>query len=135
MFSKFAALAMILMFLSHGLAAGEDWPGEAGKSEFVKSLPSRDYENARTAGMPLCIYFFDPNQRNNPRGRYLETVLANADLRSRLKETLYLKIRSDASDVRGWPANFLESANKSAALVFISSDFKQIISFDKSMQN
>jgi hypothetical protein len=136
MSGKFAAIATILsVIVSHGSPCAEDWPGEAGKSEFVKGLPSRDFENARNSGMPLCIYFFDSNQRNNARARYLEQILSNAELRSRLKEVLYLKIRSDGSDVRGWPANLLDLANKSAAIVFISSDFKQIIPFDKSMQN
>ena len=135
MFTRFAALvAMLLAFAIQDRVRAEDWLGEAGKSEFVKNLPGRDYESARNAGMPLCVYFFDPNQRNNPRGRYLEQVLSNAELRSKLKQFLYLKIRSDGSDVRGWPQNLLEPAMKSAALVFISSDFKQVIPFDKSMQ-
>ena len=76
--------------------------------------------------MPLCIYFFDPNMRPNNRARSVETVLGNLDLREKLKNFLFLKIRTDGSDVRGWPMDLREPANKSASVVFISSDGKQI---------
>jgi hypothetical protein len=132
--TRFGLLAVLFATLVTVASASEDWPGDAGKAESVKNLPSRDFENAKTSGMPLCIYFFDPNMRPNNRARHVEMVLGNLDLREKLKAFLFLKIRTDGSDVRGWPMDLREPANKSASVVFISSDGKQIVSFDKMMQ-
>ncbi|HYG73624.1 MAG TPA: hypothetical protein VEK08_01225 [Planctomycetota bacterium] len=132
---KTSALTALLICGLIGLAAGagEDWPGEGGKSDSVKNWPARDFETATTSGMPLCVYFFDPQQKSNARAKTLEgyQALANAELKSVLKPFLCLKIRSDATDVKGWPANLREIASRSASLVLISSDYKNIISFDK----
>ena len=134
MFIRIPAFALLLATLAFSAVGSDDWPGEAGHHEAVKNLPGRDFENARTAGVPLCIYFFDPMVRPNNRARYLEPVLGNLDLRAKMKDFLWLKIRTDGTDVRGWPADFRDPANKSASFVLISSDFKQIVSFDKNMQ-
>jgi len=133
--TRIGLIAVLAAIFVSSAFASEDWPGEAGKSDSVKSLPGRDFENARTAGMPLIVYFFDPNARPNNRSRYVEPLLGNLDFRSKLKDFLMLKIRTDGTDVRGWPAEFRDPAVRSASVVFISSDFKQIISFDKNMQN
>ncbi len=132
--TRFGLIAILVSTLATVASAGEDWPVDGGKAESVTNLPARDFENAKTSGMPLCIYFFDSNMRPNNRARHVETVLGNLDLREKLKPFLFLKIRTDGSDVRGWPVDLREPANKSASVVFISSDFKQVVSFDKMMQ-
>src|SRR5438132_140328 len=94
--------SLVLVLLCTGVyAAGF----KGGDSEAVKSWASRDYENAKTAGLPLCIYLFDPSNNNNSRAKLLEgpDLLSNADVKSKLKSFLTLKIKTDGSDVKGWP--------------------------------
>ena len=118
-------------------AVAEDWSGEAGKADTVKDWSSRDFENSKNSGLPLCLYFFDPDMSPNYRARLLEgkSALASAEVKAKLRGFLCLKIRSDATDVKGWPAQLRTPAHKSASLVFMSADLQQIISFEKTMPN
>ena len=136
--TKAMSLCFVLCSLSLCIAvSAQDWPGEAGKSDSVKSWSGRDFETAKSAGMPLCVYFFDPETKSNPRAKLLEGrgALGNAELRSKLPKFLCLKIRTDGTDYAGWPAPLRKAANGSATLVLMSSDLRSVISYDRSFQN
>src|SRR4051794_23134276 len=92
-----AVVAAILCACVSSHAAGY----KAGDADPVKSWGSRDYEAAKTAGIPLCVYIFDPANNNNSRAKLFEgpDLLANADVKSKLKGFLTLKIKTDGSDV------------------------------------
>ena len=105
----------------------------AGEGEAVKALPSREFEGAKKLGLPMCVYLYDPNaQKTNAMVKALEgTVLANAELRDKLKPFQFLKIRSDGSDVKGWPQEWREYGDKGAALLFTTSDLKSVVVYDR----
>jgi hypothetical protein len=130
-------LLLSMLLLSVSISFAEDWAGDAGKADSVKSLPGRDFESAKAAGLPLFIYFFDPETRPNNRAKWLEGRggIAHVDVRDKMKSFLCLKIKTDGSDFKGWPASLLNPAQKSASLVLMSADLQQMVCFDKSFTN
>mgnify|MGYP000417152831 CR=1 FL=1 len=132
-----SALLSIAFVMNLGAAAAEAYPGDGGKADSLKGWYARDYETALASDKPLCVYFFDPNQKINTRAKLIEGAqcLANFELKDVLTHFTCLKIRSDGTDVKGWPAAMRESASRSASLYFISSDFKNVLKYDRSAQS
>lgn len=131
--SLLTVCAMVVLALAaNAHAAGY----KAGAADSVKGWPTRDFENAKTAGLPLCVYFYDPANNNNSRAKYIEgpDLLANADVKSTLKSFLSLKVKTDGSDAKGWPAEILSRAGKGGAVMLASGDMSQIFFFDNTMQ-
>jgi hypothetical protein len=136
--TKAMSLSFILCSLSlSAVVVAEDWPGEAGKSDSIKGWPGRDFEAAKSSGIPLCVYFFDPEIKSNPRAKLLEGkgALGNAELRALLPKFTCLKIKTDGTDYAGWPAPLRNAAKGVATLVLMSSDMRSVISYDRSFQN
>jgi hypothetical protein len=131
------AAFILCSFIWSSVAIAGDWPGEAGKSNSIKSWPGRDFEAAKSAGMPLCVYFFDPEIKSNPRAKLIEGkgALGNAELRAMLPKFICLKIKTDGTDYTGWPAPLRNAAKGVATLVLMSSDMRSVISYDRSFQN
>jgi hypothetical protein len=123
---------VVLALVANAHAAGY----KAGAADSVKGWPTRDFENAKTAGLPLCVYFYNPENNNNSRAKYIEgpDLLANADVKSSLKGFLSLKVKTDGSDAKGWPAEILSRAGKGGAVMLASGDMSQIFFFDNTMQ-
>jgi len=123
---------VVLSLVSSVQAAGY----KGGTADSVKGWPTRDFENAKTAGLPLCIYFYDPANNNNSRAKFIEgpDLLANAEVKSALKGFLSLKVKTDGSDAKGWPADMLARAGKGGAVLLMSGDMTQMFFFDREMQ-
>lgn len=131
-FRQLSALCVVLFCLAgqrHASAANM-----AGEGDSVKSLPSRDFDAAKKTGSPMCIYFYDQNaQKTNNMVKLIEaSILANAELHDKLKPFLMLKIRTDGTDVKGWPQDWRDTADKGASLLFTTSDLKPLFFYDKS---
>jgi len=125
-----ALSSFCLLALSFSAQAASGYKGGSGDS--VKSWGARDFESARTADMPMIIYIFDPLNNNNSIANHYETkVIANAEVKDKLKGFLTMKIKTDGTDVRGWPADILGRAGKGAAVMIASSDMAQVIFIDR----
>lgn len=123
--------------LSVASVAADNWPGDGGKSDIVKTWPAKEFQVALTAGKPIAAYIFDPEYKNNYRAKHMEgsAAIANIDVRDALKAFQCMRIKSDGTDVRGWPKEMLTNAYRSASLVLMSSDGKKVFPFDKRMSN
>lgn len=119
------------------LSAADNWPGDGGKSDVVKTWPAMEFQAALQTGKPVAAYIFDPDYKNNYRAKHVEgsAAIANIDVRDALKNFQVLRIKSDGTDVRGWPKEMLSNAYRSASLVLMSSDGKKVFPFDKRMTN
>ncbi|HYG77966.1 MAG TPA: hypothetical protein VEK08_23375 [Planctomycetota bacterium] len=105
---------------------------KGGTGEAVKGWGSRDFEGAKTAGLPMIIYIYDPSNNNNSVANNIETkVVASAEVKEKMRGFLTIKIKTDGTDVKGWPAEILSRAGKGAAVGVISSDFAQMLFLDK----
>ncbi len=126
----------LLVMVGSAMAA-DNWPGEGGKSDVVKGWPAMDFQVALQTDKPICAYIFDPDTKQNPRAKYLEgrDGLASIEVRDALKDFQMLRIKSDGTDVRGWPKDMLFNAQRSASIIMLSSDGKKVFTFDKRMSN
>jgi hypothetical protein len=106
---------------------------KAGDNEPVKKWTGRDFEGAKVAGMPMLVYFYDPEPKRNEIAKLLESkVLAMAEVKEKLKSFLVLKVKTDGTDYKGWPADWLGHAKNGAAIMLTTSDMVQQIFYDKS---
>lgn len=121
----------------NAMAAADNWPGDGGKSDIVKAWPAMEFQAALQTGKPVAAYIFDPDYKNNYRAKHVEgsAAIANIDVRDALKNFQCMRIKSDGTDVRGWPKEMLANAYRSASLVLMSSDGKKVFPFDKRMSN
>jgi hypothetical protein len=131
------ALAVSLLAISPTVLAANKASNDytACSAECVKSLPWRNFQDACQAGQPMCVYFYDQNNKRNSMAKLLEggTLLGNADVAAKLKGFLFLKIRADGTDGKGWPSNWTCLAGKQAALVLTTSDGANPIIYHKDM--
>jgi len=129
---KPALLSMLLAMSPWVMGASGDY--KAGDAEVVKKLPGRDFESVKNSNMPLLVYFYDTEVRRNDYAKFLETkVLSNAEMKDKLKPFLFLKIKHDGTDYKGWPAEWLARSKNGAALMLSSSDMTQMVFYDKNM--
>jgi hypothetical protein len=135
MFSKIVKSAILFGLLAvtpMAMAANGDY--KAGDAEVVKKLPGRDFESAKNANMPFVVYFYDADVRRNDYAKFLETkVLSNAELKDKLKSFLFLKIKHDGTDFKGWPPDWLAKAKNAGAIMVANSDLTQVTFYDKNM--
>lgn len=108
-------------------------PDPAAALDDFKKWPARDLANATTIQCPVIVYIKDPDPKNNKEAGILEgsDFLGNADIRLKLRGFTRTKIKNDGSDGKGWPADWLQAAEKSAVLILFSSDKTKIFPFGK----
>ena len=126
--------------LAQGLSSGRNNNNnkdsyKAGNGEEVKKWTAKSMEDAKKSGLPICVYIFDPANKNNPRAKLLEggEGIGGADAKDKLKKfyCLKLSVASATDSAKGWPAEWFSRAKDSAAVFLLSSDFTQIRMFDK----
>jgi hypothetical protein len=133
MLSRIAKLALsIALLAAASLASGADY--KAGEAEVVKKLPGRDFESVKNSNMPLIVYFYDADIRRNDYAKFMESkVLSSAEFKDKTKPFLFIKIKHDGTDYKGWPAEWLARAKNASALMVASSDMSQVVFYDKNM--
>jgi len=106
---------------------------KAGDGESVKKWKTESADDAKKAAKPICLYIYDPSDKKNVRAKLMEgpSFLGDSGVKSKLKSFECIKL-AVTDDSKGWPASLLESAKSGAAVVLISSDFKNTQSFDNS---
>jgi hypothetical protein len=126
-----AAAGVLLMLSTAALAAGY----KAGEGETVKSWSCRDYDNAKTVGQPLCVYFYNAKNSNNAIAKVYEdkAMLGDSALIAKLKPFLLLKIKTDGTAGKNWPPEYVSRAGAGATIMLASSDLKQTWFLDKDL--
>jgi hypothetical protein len=102
-----------------------------GSSDTVKKWKDDDLDDAKKSELPICVYIYDDNDKNNTRAKQIEgpTALNSAEVRDKLKAFKCVKLKE--SDAKHWPADWATQAKGGAVLVFASSDMKQLQMIDK----
>jgi hypothetical protein len=118
-------VALVLM----GAADNKDKNYKAGDGEGVKGWGFRHFADAKTGGQPLCIYFYDAKNSRNMTGKFYEENLGKAEVKEKLKGFLCLKVKSDNSDGKGWPGDWMERSINGATVVLTTSDFSPTCTF------
>jgi hypothetical protein len=133
MLSRIAKLALFVALLAAApLASAGDY--KAGDADIVKKLPGRDFESVKNSNMPLIVYFYDADVRRNDYAKFMETkILSSAEFKDKLKPFLFIKIKHDGTDYKGWPPDWLVRAKNASALMVASSDMSQVVFYDKNM--
>ena len=125
-------LALALLTISCTCwAAGKDYPG--GSGEAVKAWTPRAYDAINGGFQPLAIYIYDHEPKKNAVAMQIEGKdgLNNADLKDKLSKFAKVKIKSDATDAKGWPEELRKGADKAATLILRSADGKMQMVFTK----
>ena len=102
--------------------------GEAGS---VSGWGAKDFQEIKKLEQPLCVYVFDPKYGSNITAKFLEGILGSAEVKEKLKPFLCVKLKSDGSDSKGWPSDWMARSYNGAVLVVASSDFGQKLVYDK----
>jgi hypothetical protein len=119
------------------LAAANDAKKErnciGGEAESVKGWGAKDFLAAKTEGKPMCVYIHDPKYNHNMAAKYFEgkDVLDNAEVKEQLRGFLCVRLKSDGSDSKGWPGDWLGRGFDGAVLVLATSDFAEKFIYDK----
>ncbi len=127
-------LVVLAMTLSCAAwAAGKAADPAAGTGEAVKAWAPRAYETLTGGFQPLAIYIYDHELKKNTSATQIEGKdgLNNADLKDKLTKFAKIKIKSDATDAKGWPADTLKQGEKGAMLILRSADGKVQFIFTK----
>lgn len=106
---------------------------KAGSLDKIGGWKAVDLEQARTVAQPLCLYIYDAEHTNNNHAKFFEglSCLNNDDVQEKLKSFNCLKIKSNGSDAKGWPAEWLARAKAGCVLILASDDLKLIQIYDK----
>jgi len=112
---------------------------KAGQGDSVAKWGKLDFATAKVEGLPLCIYIYDPEDRNATRAKLLESpnVLGHENLKTKLEGFSRVKLTADTGegkkfeDAKGWPAAWLFGAKSSASLIIASSDLRMTQIYDK----
>lgn len=108
---------------------------EKKREDNFNNWPNRDFGSATAVLAAVCAYIKDPKSSRNSEATYLEgkEIFGNGDVRAKLWDFSRIKIKSDGSDGRGWPAPWLERAAHGAVLVLFSSDLAHVVFIDKTV--
>lgn len=132
--------ALVGAFLIAGLARGAQPakpkappPDPVAKLDDWKKWPARDFANATVLPGAVCVYIKDPGPKTNREAGILEgkDFLGSEEVRVKLRGFTRTKIKSDGSDGKGWPAEWLNAADNGAVLVLFSGDKTKVFSFGK----
>ncbi|MGD0088945.1 MAG: alanine-zipper protein [Planctomycetota bacterium] len=94
------------------------------KQDDPKNWPARDFASAAAVPGAVCVYIKDPKPKKNHEAEALEgkEMLGNEEVRVKLRPFNRIKIKSDGSDGKGWPSEWLAHAKNGAVLVLFNSD-------------
>ena len=136
---KFVSIfALVALTLSCGCwAASEAMPKNGfigGTGEAVKAWTPRAFDALKGGYSPLAVYIYDHENKKNSFAFGLEGSkgLNSADVKDKLSKFSKIKVKSDGTDAKGWPAAMLQNADKSSVLILMSSDLTMQLVFDKS---
>ena len=104
---------------------------QAGSGTSVSSWSAKDAPDAQKAGKPICVYVYDPKQRDNEYAKALETLFADKGIQDALQGCTVLKIKQDGSDAKGWPQDWYNMTKNGALFAFMNSDGKNLKIFNK----
>lgn len=106
---------------------------QAGKTDGVKTAKNEDFIKVKDSDRPICVYIFDSDAVDNTRASLLEgsSGIASAEVRQRLGQFKFIKIKADGTDAKGWPAEWMQKSKNSAALILMSSDLQRVVMFDR----
>ena len=104
---------------------------KAGDGDSVKKWKDGDFDEAKKAEKPICLYIYDADDKNNTRAKLIEgpTALGSAEVKDKLKTFKCVKLKE--SESKGWPADWISRAKGGAVLVLASSDLTQLQIIDK----
>jgi hypothetical protein len=144
---RVALLLLCSFFAATTLTAGErkDYTVKdkefykAGYGESVAKWNKVDFEPAKAEAKPMCIYIYDPEDKNATRAKLLESpnVLGHDNVKTRLETFQRIKMTADTGegkkfeDVKGWPSAWLFGAKASCSLILASSDLRMTQIYDK----
>lgn len=131
----FALVALVLS--SACWAAADAMPKNGfvgGSGEAVKSWTPRAFDALKGGYAPLAVYIYDHEVKKNSFAFAIEGSkgLNSADLKDKLSKFSKVKVKSDGTDGKGWPASMLQNAEKGSVLILMSSDLSMQLVFDKS---
>jgi len=108
---------------------------QAGKTDGVKGAKSEDFDKIKESDRPMCLYIYDSDSSDNTRAALLEgsSGIANANVRQKLGQFRFIKVKANGTDAKGWPVEWLQKSKNSAALILMSSDMTRVIMYDRDL--
>jgi len=129
-----AALGAGLCCDAHAAAAKHQRAEDQQKrQDDPKNWPARDFASATAVPAAICVLIKDPKLKTNQEAEQLtgKDLLGNDEVRAKLRGFTRLKVKSDGSDGKGWPAAWLSQARGGAVLVLFSSNQAKVTIIDK----
>ncbi len=89
-----------------------------------KNWPACDTTSFHAIDQGLCLYIKDARMKKNPEADFYEgtDLLLNDSLRVKLRGLKRVKVKSDGTDSKGWPAEWLKAGHNGAVLIIASGD-------------